>query len=360
MFCPFCGEEIENSNRYCPYCGEELPTLNTIGENKSVVFKEDGDVPQDLTKSEDIATEIADLERELAELRPNIKVTSFNPNIKDWTELNSLIGLQEVKDSLSFHINNYIIQRERQRKHPELKQQTAFNSLFLGNPGTGKTTVARLVSGIMKQQGMLRGGQCVEVDATSLVSAWVGASAKSARLAALKAIDGVLFIDEAYALAGNGEKNPRKDVIDALTPIIENYRDRLVVILAGYDKEMDEFLKSVNTGFASRFQQKIHFDDYNAEELMTIFKMLIKNNCYVLSKDAERIATAIFQQIYKIRQYVPQFANARTVRNLFEKVCARASARIATSSRENANLDLIVAADLQLSKNELSAVIGLF
>lgn len=360
MFCPFCGEEIDNVARFCPYCGEELPTLNTIGEKGPVVFKGGGDVQPEHEKGEDIVTEIAELERELAELKPSIKVTGFNPKMRYWTELNSLIGLQGVKDSLSFHINNYIVQRERQRKHPELKQQTAFNSLFLGNPGTGKTTVARLVSGIMKQQGMLRGGQCVEVDATSLVSAWVGASAKSAKLAALKAIDGVLFIDEAYALAGSGEKNPGKDVIDALTPIIENHRDRLVVILAGYDKEMDEFLKSVNTGFASRFQQKIHFDDYNAEELLTIFKMLVKNNCYVLSKDAEQIAEAIFQQIYRIRQFVPQFANARTVRNLFEKVCARASARIATSSRDNDNLDLITAADLQLSKNELSAVIGLF
>lgn len=359
MYCPFCGEEIDNSSRYCPYCGEQIPSLSTIGEKGPMVFKGIDDLPPEQTKGEDIEIEIAELERELAELKPSIKVTSFNPKMKYWTELNSLIGLQGVKDSLSFHINNYLVQCERQRKHPELKQQTAFNSIYLGNPGTGKTTVARLVSGILKQQGVLRGGQCVEVDATNLVSAWVGASAKSAKLAALKAIDGVLFIDEAYALAGNSDKNHGKDVIDALTPIIENYRDRLVVILAGYDKEMDDFLKSVNTGFASRFQQKIHFDDYSAEELLVIFKMLVKNNCYVLSKDAERIAAAIFQQIYKIRQFVPQFANARTVRNLFEKVCSRASARIAVSSRDNANLDLITAADLQLSKNELSAVIGL-
>ena len=360
MFCPFCGETIDYAGRYCPFCGEELPYTDTIGIKVPMVSKVENGVYPLPSKGEDITTEIAELERELAELRPSIRVTAFNPKMKYWTELNSLVGLQEVKDSLSFHINNYIIQRERQRKHPELQQQTAFNALFLGNPGTGKTTVARLVSGIMKQQGMLKGGQCVEVDATNLVSAWVGASAKSAKLAALKAIDGVLFVDEAYALAGNGEKAPGKNVIDALTPIIENYRNRLVVILAGYDKEMDGFLKSVNTGFASRFQHKIHFEDYNAEEMMTIFRLMVKNNCYILSEDAERIAKAIFQQIYNIRQHVPQFANARTVRNLFEKMCARASARIATTSVDNANLDLILASDLQLSKNELSTVVGLF
>ena len=359
MFCPFCGETIDYSGRFCPFCGEELPNLSAAGENEPIVLKSGNYGQPEFSKSDDVQFEISELERELSDIKPSIKVTAYNPKMKYWTELNTLIGLQGVKDSLSFHINNYKIQLERQRKHPGLKQQIAFNSLFLGNPGTGKTTVARLVSGILKQQGMLKGGHCVEVDASNLVSAWIGASAKSAKLAALKAIDGVLFIDEAYALAGKGENDHGKDVIDALTPIIENYRDRLVVILAGYDKEMDTFLKSVNTGFASRFQQKIHFDDYNAEELMTIFKMMVKNNYYTLSRDAEQIAEAIFMQIFRIRKQIPQFANARTVRNLFEKVCARASARVATSTRSNANLDLITASDLQLSKKELSAVVGL-
>lgn len=361
MFCPYCGEIVEEPGRYCPFCGEELPHLDIIGNPNPMMSKSVDKVQYKLSKDSNINREIEELERELQEIKPNITVTDYDPNMNYWTEMESLIGLDSVKDSLRFHINNYRVQMERQRQHPDLKQQTAFNSIFLGNPGTGKTTVARLVSGALRQQGMLEGGQCVEVDATTLVSAWVGASAKSAKLAALKAIDGVLFIDEAYALCGSGDKADHgKDVIDALTPILENYRNRLVVILAGYDKEMDRFMKHVNTGFASRFQQRIHFDDYNADEMMTIFRMLLKRNFYVLSEDAERIACAIFQQIYRIRQSVPQFANARTVRNLFEKVCARASARMTNPSDTDSDLDFITAGDLQITKQELKVIVGLF
>lgn len=358
MFCPFCGNQFDTIGHFCPYCGEDLSSLH-IAETKSAVCGDDLPLVKSAEPS-DVQTEIEDLERELQEIKPSITVTEFDSTKDYWAELDALTGLNGVKESLHAHINNYRIQTERQRQHPDIKQQVAFNSIFLGNPGTGKTTVARLVAGILRQQGMSKGGQCVEVDATTLISAWVGASAKSAKLAALKAIDGVLFIDEAYALAGSGGggANHGKDVIDALTPILENNRGRLVVIMAGYDKEMDDFLKKVNTGFASRFQQKVHFDDYNGEEMMTIFRSMVKRDHYVLSADADKIAQAIFQQIYRIRRAVPQFANARTVRNLFEKVCARASQRMA-ASQQQCDLDSIVAADLQLSKQEISAVVGL-
>lgn len=312
-----------------------------------------------MQSKEDVLREIHELERELDRMRPSITVSEYSDTIDYVQELQSLTGLESVKSSLAEFINNYRVQVERQRLHPDLKLQLSFNSIFKGRPGTGKTTVARLVAGILRQQGILPDGQCVEVDATSLISGWVGASAKAAKLAALKAIGGILFIDEAYTLSGGKGStcDAGKEVIDALTPIVENNRDGLVVIMAGYNKEMDEFLAEVNTGFASRFRQTLFFEDYNAEDMLVIFyKMLIKNH-YVMSESADRVARGVFEYLYKNRNHVPGFANARTVRTVFETVCSHASARI--SKTETIDYDLILADDVMLSPQELRASVGL-
>lgn len=312
-----------------------------------------------MLSNEDILHEISELERELDKMRPSITVTDYSDATDYTQELMGLTGLESVKSSLAEFINNYRIQAERQRLHPDLNQQLSFNSIFKGRPGTGKTTVARLVAGILRQQGILPGGQCVEVDATTLISGWVGASAKAAKLAALKAIGGVLFIDEAYTLAGGkgSSGDAGKEVIDSLTPILENNRDSLVVIMAGYNKEMDDFLTNVNTGFASRFRQTVFFEDYNADDMLTIFYSMMIKNHYVMSEAADRVAHGIFDYLYRNRNHAPGFANARTVRNIFETVCSRASARMARSG--TTDYDLILAEDVMLSPQEVRASVGL-
>lgn len=307
-----------------------------------------------------VEQEIHDLETELADMKPNISVTAFDPNKDYWRELQGLTGLDGVKTKLREHINNYKLQLERKKRHPDLQLQLSFNTIFKGHPGTGKTTVARLVAGILKNEGMLSGGQCVEVDATTLVSAWIGSSAKIAKLAALKAMGGVLFIDEAYTLAGGKGKSGDhgKEVIDALTPIFENNRNKLVVIMAGYDKEMDEMLAQVNTGFASRFRFFIHFDDYTPDEMMNIFMGMVYRDHYKMTQTSQIIVRGILDLIYKNIPSLPQFANARTVRNLYEMVCSRASKRM-TATRTT-EYDLLVDHDVKLTEEELRLVVGKF
>ncbi|WP_455673967.1 AAA family ATPase [Phocaeicola sp.] len=309
----------------------------------------------------DFRQEIEALKQELRELKPTFKRSTFNSQQDYWAELDKLTGLNGVKQQLHQHIDNYKFQLERKKKHPELQIQTSFNCIFKGRPGTGKTTVARLVAGILKSEGLLQSGCCLEVDAASLISGYIGFSAKVAKLAALEAMDGVLFIDEAYALMNSKGKNynPGDEVIDTLTPLMENYRGRLVVILAGYDKEMEEFLAQSNTGFPSRFKTVMQFEDYNADEMLSIFTKLATHEQYQLESEAvlQRLKT-IFDFIYKQKNQIPTFANARTVRSVFDKVKERAATRMKQTS--NADLDTLTLADVSLNKDELRSALGVF
>lgn len=304
---------------------------------------------------------IASLEEELSGNLPLISSIEYNTSTDYNKELNKLIGLGSLKEQMSAFIDNYKLQLKRREDHPGLKIDTSFNCVFKGKPGTGKTTVARLMAGILRQNGILKGGQLVEVDASSLVSGWMGFSAKATALAAYKAMDGVLFIDEAYALMNNFEGSrgagPGKDVIDTLTPIMENYRDRFIVIVAGYDEEMEKFLQAANTGFPSRFKQILQFSDYTPDEMTAIFRGLLRSNFYVTGAKELRIVNSIFNEIYKRIPSLPGFANARTVRNIFERICQRASKRMIANPK--ASRDLIIADDIMLSPEEIKMAVGL-
>ena len=271
-----------------------------------------------------------------------------------------MVGLHNVKEQIADHITDIKFQRQRRRLYPDLKINPAFNCIFKGKPGTGKTTVARVVSGILKQERLISNGCYVEVDASSLISGWVGFSAKIARLAALEAFGGVLFIDEAYALmnSSGSKSNPGNDVIDALTPLMENHRDKLIVILAGYDKEMDSFLAASNTGFPSRFRNVFHFDDYNAEEMFAIFEDFAGAEHYKLSSDAGIRLQTLLSFIEERKTTITSFANARTVRQIYETVRARASRRMAQS--QNPDLSVLTKEDVSLTRDELSCLIGRF
>ena len=197
--------------------------------------------------------------------------------------------------------------------------------VFKGNPGTGKTTVARIMADIYYALGKIKRGQLVEVEGADLVAGYVGQTAIKTKEVIEKAMGGVLFIDEAYTLASESNKFGQ-EAIDTLLTALENHRKDFVTIVAGYDKLIDDFVQS-NPGLNSRFPTYIHFDDYNAEGLFTIFERMAKKEQFVYSGEVREKLRAYFDRLYANRD--KNFGNAREVRNFFGKVKRRQSMRIA-------------------------------
>ena len=202
----------------------------------------------------------------------------------------------------------------------------SLHMVFLGNPGTGKTTVARLMAGLYAAIGALSKGQLVEVDRSGLVAGYVGQTALKTQEVIQSALGGVLFIDEAYSLASGGENDFGREAIETLLKAMEDHRDDLVVIVAGYDEPMEKFINS-NPGLQSRFNKYLYFPDYNGEELMAMFRMRCKKNGYRLTEEAETYAKEFFEDMYKNRD--DNFGNGRDVRNRFEDIISRQANRLA-------------------------------
>ncbi|MCR5576532.1 MAG: AAA family ATPase [Oscillospiraceae bacterium] len=240
-------------------------------------------------------------------------------------QLESLVGLEEVKRDIKNLVNLMKVRKLREANNLPVPPMS-LHMVFMGNPGTGKTTVARIVSGLYAAIGVLEKGQLVEVDRSGLVAGYVGQTALKTQEAIKKALGGVLFIDEAYSLSSGGENDFGREAIETILKAMEDHRKELIVIVAGYTGPMEKFLSS-NPGLESRFNKYFFFPDYNGEQLMEIFRSQCKKNGYVLTEETEKAAVAMFTELYENRS--DNFGNGRDVRNCFEDMVVRQSNRVA-------------------------------
>lgn len=240
-------------------------------------------------------------------------------------ELHSLIGLCAVKEEIDSLINLIKVRKMRQQYDMPVMDMT-YHMVFTGNPGTGKTTVARLVARIYKELGILSKDEVVETDRSGLVAGYIGQTAIKVKEVVESALGGVLFIDEAYSLTnGNRTEDFGGEVIDTLVKLMEDHRDDLVVIVAGYTKEMKEFLKS-NSGLVSRFNKFIEFPDYTDTELLDILDNMAEKAGFQLESAArEQIGGQLFCMTEQKRR---DFGNARGIRNVFEKIVVNQANRL--------------------------------
>ncbi len=266
-------------------------------------------------------------------------------------ELNGYIGLSSIKKEVGNLINLVTVYKMR-KEHNLPTPKMSLHMVFTGNPGTGKTMIARLMARIYRALGVLSKGQLVEVDRSGLVAGYVGQTATKTQEVIDKAKGGVLFIDEAYALSGGGENDFGQEAIDTLLKAMEDNREDLVVIVAGYDGLMERFIHS-NPGLESRFNRYMHFDDYNLDEMLAIFEMQCRKGCYELDDAARDDVKAL---ISEANTNSISFGNARGVRNIFEKVLVNQANRLAEMDDVTRDdLMRITESDVQKAREEEAA-----
>ena len=263
-----------------------------------------------------------------------------------FAELNELVGLKKVKTMLKELVS--LIELKNKTEGDLNIKNINLHMVFLGNPGTGKTTVARIVSQILYNLKYIKQNKLIEVSSKDLVAEYVGQTAPKTMAVVEKALGGVLFVDEAYSLAsGDGQGNSyNEEAIATLIQAMENYRDNLVVIFAGYTKEMQNFLNA-NSGIVSRIGYTVEFEDYTVEELLKIFNQMMKKSGFIVSKEANEKAKEIINECKKSKN----FGNARFVRNLYEKTIVKHAANtkdkktkkeLKTINKEDINIDNLI------------------
>lgn len=262
-------------------------------------------------------------------------------------KLNKLVGLEEMKKVVKEIYAWIYINKQREQQGLKVGKQ-AMHMLFKGNPGTGKTTVARLLGQLFAEMNVLSKGHLIEAERADLVGEYIGQTAQKTRDLIKKAAGGILFIDEAYSLARGGEKDFGKEAIDTLVKAMEDQQHQFILILAGYSKEMDHFL-SLNPGLPSRFPIVIEFPDYTVDQLLEIARRMVEEREYRFSKEAE----------WKLKEHVKElqqnwnmhtFSNARYIRNIIEKsVRAQAMRLLVEDALDREALMTIISQDLDIS-----------
>ena len=269
---------------------------------------------------------------------------------KSIQEINKLPGLKKVKDE----VKNLVayLQSSKERKKQGLGEGPALtlHLIFSGNPGTGKTTVARLLAEIYRDLGLINGGKLIEVTRSDLVVAEKGKTAERAADKFNQAIDNVLFIDEAYTLINKNDPNDNgQEAIDELLKFMEDFRDRLIVIVAGYEKNMKDFV-AANAGLASRFKRNIVFENYNDLELYQIFYKMCRENNYMIANDANRTIKEACKKVIEITG--ERYSNARDVRRFFEGCIQSQSVRLSfKQNKTKMDLMMIKKEDIETTIN---------
>lgn len=278
--------------------------------------------------------------------------------------LAEVIGMEEVKKFIRTQYTMLQANKKRKKANIDVDTTQSLNMIFAGNPGTGKTTMARIVADMFHSMDILKSGQLVEVDKGGLVAQYVGQTAKKTEEVFKSALGGVLFIDEAYSITNDGSSFGQ-ECIDTLVKLIEDYRGEIVVILAGYSKEMKDFMKA-NSGLESRFPLRIDFPDYSASELYEISKQMIAGRGFSLAEGSDKL---IEEEIQRLKRHATASSgNGRMVRNFVESVIRRQSSRIATEDISGSELTTILPVDIRAAEAvvegfdleaELAKVIGL-
>ncbi len=265
-------------------------------------------------------------------------------------ELSKLTGLANVTGEIESLVGFLEINRARQQ-HDLKGAPVSLHMVFSGNPGTGKTTVARIISKIFAAMGVLKKGHLVETDRLGLVGQYIGHTAKKTDELVTQALDGVLFIDEAYSLVSGGENDFGREAIDTLVKRMEDHRERLIVIVAGYPEEMEKFIDT-NPGLQSRFTTQLLFENYSAPELVGIFKGFCEKNQYTLDPAAEVALEGLIAADLKAAG--KGFGNGRHMRNLFEKAIRRHAVRLCMRKREWTKDELSLLTPEDLAQTEAS------
>lgn len=257
-------------------------------------------------------------------------------------ELNSMIGLEEVKRRVNSLVNLIRVQKTREERGLPITPIT-YHMVFTGNPGTGKTTVARLIGQIYAALGVVTNGNVVETDRTGLVGQFIGETEQKTEKLIQEALGGILFVDEAYALVKEGSSNDfGKEAIDCILKRMEDYRKDFVVIVAGYQEPMEAFLLS-NPGLKSRFNQHINFDNYTLPELWQILEFRCKKDGYTIGPGVQELFTSEVGSRLQDRKFMENFSNGRYVRNIFEKLVMAQSNRLS-------QIDISTASDEALTE----------